>query len=156
MLGGCAGDGWQRKSKTSPFSRLALDNDLAAVSLHHLLHDSQTQSGATGGACARGVRAIETFKEVRQMFGRNANSGILHAYFDQRLDGSGGNADLSLAGSMYNGIAQQVAENLGDPFLVGFDTGQIGGNMYVQRQIFPRDSPTTIASPSQAAGPKDL
>src|SRR3989442_13847002 len=110
MLGGCAGDGWQRKSKTSPFSRLALDNDLAAVSLHHLLHDSQTQSGATGGACGRGVRAIETFKEVRQMFGCNDNSGILHAYFYERLDGSGGKKHVFLVSGMCEGRSAAVCE----------------------------------------------
>jgi hypothetical protein len=37
----CAGNGWQSKRKTGAFSRLAFDGYLAAVSLHHLLDDSQ-------------------------------------------------------------------------------------------------------------------
>ena len=105
MLGGCAGGGWQRKRKAGAFSGLAIDDDLTAVSLHHLLHDSQAQSGAAGGASAGGVDAIEAFEEVRQMFGRDANSGILHAYFDHRCDDIGGDADLSTAGSMHDSIA---------------------------------------------------
>ena len=104
-LAGSSENGWQRKRKAGAFSRLALDDDLTTVSLYHLFHDSQAQTGATGGAGAGGVGAIEAFEEVRQVFGRDAGPGILHAYFDHGFDDTGGDTDLSIAGSMHDGIA---------------------------------------------------
>ena len=104
MQGSSEGGG-QRKRKTGAFSRLALNDDLAAVSLYHLFHDSQPQSGAAGSAGAGGVHTIEAFEEVRQVFWCDADPSILHAYFDHRFDDIGGDADLSTASSMQDGIA---------------------------------------------------
>ena len=96
---------WQRERKTGTFSWWALDSYLTPVGLDDLFDDSQAQPGATGGAGAGGIRAIEALKEVWEMFGRNAVSGILHAYFDQCFAGNGGETDFSMAGGMGDGIA---------------------------------------------------
>src|SRR5258708_17110852 len=115
MVKECAGNGWQRKRKTGAFSRLAFDGYLAAVSLHHLFDDSQAQPGAAGCAGAGGVRAIEALEEVREVFGRNANPAILHAYFDHRFAETGGGGDSSLVCGMRDGISLKSSQDLVDP-----------------------------------------
>src|SRR5258706_2623932 len=115
-----AGTGWQRKRKTGAFSRLAFDGYLATVSLHHLLDDSQAQPGAAGCAGPGGVRAIEALEEVREMFGRNANPAILHAYFDHRFAETGGGSDLFMVGGMHYGSDLYVSLQDVGPILVRF------------------------------------
>src|SRR5258707_6688392 len=104
--------------------------------LDNLLDNSQAQSGAAGGTGAGGVGAIEALKEIGEMFGCNAVPGILYTDGNLLSAGVSSEIDLSMAGSMCNSIAEQVTENLSNSFLVGFDKGQIGRNMHMQRQVF--------------------
>lgn len=48
--------------------------------LHHLLDDGKPQSGAAGCAGTGCVGVVETFKDVRQVFGSNALAAVLHAH----------------------------------------------------------------------------
>ena len=57
---------------------LALDAYLAAVGLHHLLDDGQSQTAATGCACARGIGAIEALEDIRQVLFLDATAAIAH------------------------------------------------------------------------------
>ncbi len=55
---------WQRKSKASTPSRVALHFYPPSVRLHHLLDNGQAKTRAASSASAGRINAVETFKEV--------------------------------------------------------------------------------------------
>src|SRR6266446_8205589 len=67
----------QSKSKTSSLLWMALHSHPTAMGLHHLLDDGQAKSCAASSASARSIGTIETFEDIRQVFGSNALAAIL-------------------------------------------------------------------------------
>src|SRR5580658_9916274 len=57
---------------------LALDRELCAVTLQHVLDDGQTQPRATGRTAAAGINPVETLRESRNMIRGDADAGVLH------------------------------------------------------------------------------
>ena len=47
------------------------------MALDNVLDDGKPQSSAAHGAAASGIGAVEAFKNVRQLFGRNAASRVV-------------------------------------------------------------------------------
>ena len=57
----------------------AADVERAAVTLDDMLHDREAQSSAAGSTAARGVHAIETLGDPRQVFARDPCSMVRDA-----------------------------------------------------------------------------
>jgi hypothetical protein len=79
----CGGSGAKRtrvRPADEPEARalagLALDVDLAAVALHHVLDDRQAQPGAAGVARAAAVHAVEALGQPRHVLARDAEAGV--------------------------------------------------------------------------------
>src|ERR1043166_8290798 len=60
-----------------PALALALDLELAAVGAHQVLDDGEPEPGASELARAGLVHAVEALGDPRQVFGGNADSGVL-------------------------------------------------------------------------------
>ena len=88
-------------------ARRALDPQLGAVALRHVLDDRQAQAGAAGLARAAAVDAVEAFGQPRQVLGRDARAAVAHrelapAVGQQRASCT---STVAAAGRVANGIA---------------------------------------------------
>src|SRR5436190_20244232 len=83
----CWGRQGQMNCKHAAGPRSAIHHDLAAMGLHDVLYDGQTKPRAAEFTAAGTIDAVKTFKQPRQMFGRDAATLVAH-----------GNADFSSVG----------------------------------------------------------
>jgi len=75
--GGCCALLGKCECKCGAFARLAVDTYIAALGLDQLFDDCQSQSGAAGGAGARGIRPVESFEHKRQVLRSDADARVL-------------------------------------------------------------------------------
>ena len=68
--------GRQLDAKGRALADHAVDAQLAAVALHHMLDDGQAQSGAAGLARTAAIDAVEAFGQARHMLGIDAGAGV--------------------------------------------------------------------------------
>ena len=106
---------------------------LSVMVLYRMLHDRQTKAGAAGLLGMALIHTIETFKHLVLMFGRNTNTGILHAqqYFTVFL--CNGHFHAAAGGVVLNGIVAKVVNDLIQQSADTIDNTIIAGNF--QRNI---------------------
>ena len=80
--------------------------------LHGVLHDGQTKAGAAGLFGMTLIHTIEAFKHFVLMFGRNTDTGILHA--QQHFTGLLSHIHFHAAAGVVvlNGIVAKVVNDL--------------------------------------------
>ncbi len=79
------------------------------------LRNAQSETRATFGATTRFVYAIQSLKDVRQMFAGDANSRIAHRSRDRIIVGRHCDLDLSVLWCVLDGIVEQVVKHLPQP-----------------------------------------
>jgi hypothetical protein len=92
----------------------AFDLHVTAMPLHNGGNNRKPKAGSTLVACTRGVHAIETIKNVGQIFLNNAYAGISNGYhrpgvFTMNVDG-----DPTTGAIIVDGIFHQVTEGTGE------------------------------------------
>ncbi len=120
----CFRRAWQAHHKSCPRADFALDLDPAAVPLHDLSADGESQAGA-GGLPFIFAHPIEFFEQVRHGFIRNADAGILDGNADFHLARLAFHGDLSVRTVVFNGIRKQVEHDLLDLVAIGFQRWQV-------------------------------
>ena len=99
--------------------QFAFGADRSAVGQHDVFGDGKSEAGASGFAGAGFIDAIEALEETREVLGGNAGAEILYAEFDGVGKRPGAKHDASAGGSVFQGIVDQVGEDLVDGFAVG-------------------------------------
>ena len=94
-------------------TRLASHADIAAMQLDQFLHQREADAAALEGAPAGAFDAAEALEQMRQLFGRDARAGVMHADLSVAAVGRGLNsdADLALEGEL-EGVGEQVENDL--------------------------------------------
>jgi hypothetical protein len=92
--------------------------DLTTMGFNDLLHNGQSQAGATKSTCGRAIHLVEPIKNAGQLVRRDTNPGVLDfcpnpiaVRIDPYCDGASRIAE-------FDGVLQQVVENLGQAPLV--------------------------------------
>src|SRR5581483_82013 len=94
-----------------PLTENAGGGDVSAVGVHDRLSNSEAQAETTGCSSARRIAASKALKNIRQLVGRYAHSGIFHTYacrygFDFKAQ-----AHSRSCGAVLNCILQQIHPN---------------------------------------------
>ena len=94
----------QGKAKSRPIVQLAIDFDRAAESIQQMLDDGQAEAGAADGPVPGFVGAIETVEDTGQVFGGDADAGILDGEVDPLAGRIGGDPDKAAVRRIFDGI----------------------------------------------------
>src|SRR5579875_575872 len=110
--------GWKADGERGALPRPAGGVDAAAHGLDQVLDDRQTQAGAAQFARTRLVHAVEAFKDAWQIGLGNANAGVGHfqAYLLPLAPPT--HRDSATLGRVFDGVVEQVIEDLLQGFLV--------------------------------------
>jgi hypothetical protein len=117
--------GGEGEEEDGAVGQFAFGADGAAVGEHDVFGDGEAEAGASGFAGAGFVDAVEAFEEAREVFGGDAGSEVLNEEFDGVRDGAGAEDDASAGGSVFEGVFDEVGEDLMNGFAVGEDVGKI-------------------------------
>ena len=104
--------------------KFAFGADGTSMGQHDVFGDGESQASAAGFARTGFIDAIEALEETREVLGGNAGAEILYAEFDRMRNHAGTEDDASAGGSVFQGIVDQVREDLVDGFAVGQNVGQ--------------------------------
>ncbi len=92
----------------------ALDADGAAVEFDELFDDGESEPESAEGAGGGGVGLAEAFEDVRKEFRGDAFAGIGDADFNLAVVALEGDGDGAAAGGEFDGIGEEIPENLLD------------------------------------------
>lgn len=115
----------QRKPEPAAPSHLARNTDLSTLRLDELFRNRQPQPRPAMRARARLVRPPEAFKDVRQVCGGDAGTGVTDCDDNQRRLMTDRQRNPPTCGCVAQGVRQQVVQHLPDPNGIGPDRRQI-------------------------------
>ena len=110
---------WKGDAHGGPPSRLAVDGDRAGVGLDELGDDGQADAAA--GRLASLSGPPETVEDVRDVVGRDPDTGIVHRDPGVVVDSAHVEVDLASGGGELEGVGQQVCHHLMQAVTVAVD-----------------------------------
>src|ERR1700722_17971803 len=117
--------GGEGEEEDGAMGQFAFGADGTAVGEHDVFGDGEAEAGASGFTGAGFIDAVKAFEQAREMFGSDAGAEILDEEFDGVRDSTGSEDDSSARGSVFQGIVDQVGEDLMNGFAVGQDLREI-------------------------------
>jgi len=109
----------ERKQEHRAVGEFAFSADGAAVGQHDVFGDGEAEAGSSGLAGAGFIHAIEAFEEAWKMLGGDTSAEILHTKFDGVGKLAGAENDASAGRAVFQGVVDEVREDLVDGFAVG-------------------------------------
>src|SRR5262249_17258230 len=107
---------------------LAFDGERAAVGFDDAAADGEAEAGASRGAVAGGIDAVEALRQVGEVLGRDPFTRVLHARDDLPARGLRGEADAAAFRGVPHGVVHQVEEEAGEVIAVAAGSeGWLGG-----------------------------
>jgi hypothetical protein len=91
-----------------------VDFELGMVSVSDGFADRETKAGTTRVAAARIVSAIESVKDSRQMFGRDASTGVGDRKYGIARFDTGAKRDATFRGRVIERVGEEIQDNLSD------------------------------------------
>ncbi len=111
----------------SAVSRITDQRNGASRSFNHSLADGEAKAGASSGARAGRIAAIEAVEDVRQCIRGNTVAVILNKKLDGVLAKICFDFDLCIRGAVLDGIHQKVGDHKSAIFSVEWDSARIRG-----------------------------
>src|SRR6516162_2038111 len=113
-----SGWNWQADMKCGPLSRYTGRPYRSMHRLHQVFDDRKAKTRATQLPRASPVNAIEALKNARQIALRDANARVFHLQAGVPILGIPADADAALLGRVFEGVVDEIVENLGDRLLI--------------------------------------
>src|ERR1039457_7719689 len=101
------------------------------MQLHNMLHNSQPESGTPLVTGSGLIHPVKAFKYSRQVFKRNADTGVRYRNPDELSRIFRNQADDAAIGSVLDGVLQQIDYYLFQSALVCHDTRQLTANGFI-------------------------
>ena len=105
------GSKWNRNDEPAASIKFAFDADSAAVQLHQLLHQGESDSASLIGTTIRPLHSMKSLEQPRNFIGRDARASVPHAHLD--VCAGAAHCDLDLAGKReLECVGEEIEDNL--------------------------------------------